>query len=383
MYYIIIFKIVFGVCQKWSIREKYLLSLKKFIYIITIFNKKGEFMITKSLIATLILGSSLFGADALVKKATDAGLKPIPASKDALMKLIDNPKNPITDAKVELGKKLYFEPRLSKSGFISCNSCHNLAFGGDDKIPAAIGHKWSANPHHLTSPTVWNSVFFTSQFWDGRDPHLEAQAQGPAQADVEMAATPEHVEAVVTSMPEYVAEFKKAYGNDVKITFEKVTDTIATFERTLVTPSRYDDFLNGDAKALSAAEKEGLSTFIDKGCATCHNDIALGGSLNAFGITGEYKYQNVGDFKGNEAGLVKVPTLRNVTETAPYFHNGQFWSLKEAIEEMGRIQLGLSLNDKEIASIETFLGALEGRKPEIILPQLPKSTAKTPRPNIN
>ncbi|MCK9472719.1 cytochrome-c peroxidase [Sulfurimonas sp.] len=339
-------------------------------------------MYTKTLLIVALAASSLLASDLLtdVKKA---GLKPIPNDKKELLKLTDNPKNPITAQKTELGKKLYFDPRLSKSGFISCNSCHNLSEGGDDGIPAAIGHQWTANPHHLNSPTVYNAVFFTSQFWDGRDPHLEAQAQGPMQAAPEMSATPEHVVATVTSMPEYVAEFKKAYGKDVKITFEKIADTIATFERTLVTPSAYDDYLNGNDKALSSSQKEGLKTFIDKGCTTCHNDIALGGKMNVFNVTGTYKYQDVGDFKGDKNGMVKVPTLRNITQTAPYFHNGQYWELKDAIKEMGRIQLGADISDKEAASIEEFLKALEGRKADVILPQLPASTSKTPKPDIN
>lgn len=339
-------------------------------------------MYTKTILTVAVAASSLLASD-LLTDAKKAGLKPIPSDKKELNKLIDNPKNPITKEKVELGKKLYFDPRLSKSGFISCNSCHNLSEGGDDGIGAAIGHKWTANPHHLNSPTVYNSVFFNSQFWDGRDPHLEAQAQGPIQAAPEMSATPEHVVATVTSMPQYVAEFQKAYGKDVAITFEKVADTIATFERTLVTPSAYDAFLSGKKNALNKAQQEGLKTFIDKGCATCHNGIALGGEMNAFNITGTYKYQDVGDFKGDKNGMVKVPTLRNITQTAPYFHNGQIWELKDAIKEMGRIQLGADINDAEAASIEEFLKALEGKKADIILPQLPASTSKTPKPDIN
>ncbi len=329
------------------------------------------------------LATATLSASSLVDSAKEAGLKPIPSSTTELMKLIDNPSNPITDAKVELGKKLYFDPRLSKSGLISCNFCHNLGEGGDDGVSAAIGHNWSANPHHLNSPTVYNAVFFDAQFWDGRDKDLEAQAQGPMQAAPEMAATPKHVETVVTSIPEYVAEFKKAYSNDVKISFKKVTDTIGLFERTLVTPSVYDDYLNGDDNAMTPAQKDGLKTFIDKGCVSCHNGVALGQSMNAMNITATYKYQNIGDFKGDKNGMVKVPTLRNITQTAPYFHNGQIWNLKEAIVEMGRIQLGMKLTDKEATSIETFLKALDGRKPALVMPILPASTDKTPKPDVN
>jgi cytochrome c peroxidase len=202
------------------------------------------------------------------------------------------------------------------------------------------------------------------------------------QAPPEMAAPPSLVEERVNSMPAYVEEFKKAYGKDVKVDFKTITATIGIFERTLVTPSKFDDFLNGKEDALSDAEKEGLNTFIDKGCTTCHTGIALGGSMQPFGITAKYKFADVGDFKGDKNKMVKAPTLRNITETAPYFHNGAIWNLADAVKEMGRIQLGLEISDDEAAKIVTFLGALEGRKPEITYPQLPKSTAKTPKPDF-
>ena len=332
--------------------------------------------------ATILTAASLM-ASSLTQDATNAGLIPIPESKSELLKLIDNPKNPITEKKVQLGKKLFFDPRLSNSGLISCNFCHNLSEGGDDGVSAATGHKWTANPHHLNSPTVYNAVFASSQFWDGRDPDLEKQAQGPIQAAPEMSATKEHVVATVTSMPEYVKAFKKAYGKNVDINFVKIADTIATFERTLVTPSRYDDFLNGCPSALTKAEKKGMKTFIDKGCATCHNGVALGGSMQGFALVAPYKHANIGDFKGDANGLVKVPTLRNITQTAPYFHNGAIWDLKEAIIEMGRIQLGVKINKTEATEIESFLKALDGRKGHVILPMLPASTATTPKPNLN
>ncbi len=322
----------------------------------------------------------LASANSLVKKANDNGLVPIPNSKLELLKLIDNPKDPITDAKVELGKKLYFDPRLSKSGLISCNTCHNLGLGGVDGVSAAIGNKWTPNPHHLNSPTVYNSVFFTAQFWDGRSPHLADQAKGPTLASPEMAASPEHIEKVVKSMPAYVKEFQYAYSDGVKVNFDKITSTIAIFEKTLVTPSKYDDFLNGKGDALSKAEKDGLNVFIDKGCASCHTGIALGGTMQPFELAGKYKFANVGDFKGDKKGMVKTPTLRNITETAPYFHNGEVWSLKDAIKQMGSIQLGIKISDKDAAKIETFLKALKGRKPAISYPQLPESTSTTPRP---
>jgi len=329
-----------------------------------------------------ILGSTvLFGANSLVSDAMNSGLKAIPQSNLELLKLIDDVKDPITSQKVELGKKLYFDPRMSKSSLISCNTCHNLGLGGADGVSAAIGHGWTVNPHHLNSPTVYNSVFFKAQFWDGRSPHLADQAQGPVQAGPEMAAPPELVEKRITSIPEYVDEFKNAYGTNVKIDFAKITSTIAIFEKTLVTPSKYDDFLNGNTKALSTQEKEGFRVFLDKGCASCHNGIALGGTMQPFEIANKYQFSKVGDFKGNAQGMVKTPTLRNITETAPYFHNGQIWTLKDAVKEMGSTQLGIKINDKDAKKIVTFLKTLKGRKPVISYPQLPESTDKTPRPD--
>ena len=270
---------------------------------------------------------------------------------------------------------------MSKSSLISCNTCHNLAIGGVDGISAAIGHGWTANPAHLNSPTVYNSAFFKAQFWDGRSPHLADQAQGPVQAGPEMAAPPKLVEERINSIPEYVEEFKFAYGDKVKINFEKITSTIAIFEKTLVTPSRFDDFLNGNDNALTKAEKEGLEVFIDKGCAACHNGIALGGTMQPFQVAGKYKFASLGGFAGDKNGMVKTPTLRNITETAPYFHNGAIWTLKEAIQEMGSTQLGITINDAEAGKIETFLKALKGRKPAMTYPQLPESTSKTPKPD--
>ena len=338
--------------------------------------------LSKSL-AIFLLGASTMLASTFIEKATTSGLKAIPSDEAKLMKMIDDKNDPITKEKVELGKKLYFDPRISKSGLISCNTCHNLGLGGADGVPAAIGHGWTMNPHHLNSPTVYNSVFFKAQFWDGRSPHLADQAQGPVQAGPEMAAPASLVEQRINSIPEYVEEFKGAYGKDVKVDFAKITATIATFEKTLVTPSKFDKFLSGNDKALSKEEKEGLNTFIDKGCASCHTGIALGGTMQPFELAAKYKFTSVGDFKGDAQGMVKTPTLRNITETAPYFHNGQIWSLNDAVKEMGSVQLGITITDAEAASIVTFLKTLKGVKPNISYPQLPESTIDTAKPEFN
>uniref|UniRef100_UPI0040480FF7 cytochrome-c peroxidase n=1 Tax=Aliarcobacter sp. TaxID=2321116 RepID=UPI0040480FF7 len=334
-------------------------------------------------IAVCLLGASSLFATTLLEKAKNNGLEAIPSNKNELMKLIDDKNDPITKEKVELGKKLYFDPRLSKSGIISCNTCHNLGLGGADGVPAAVGHGWTANPHHLNSPTVYNSVFFKAQFWDGRSPHLADQAQGPVQAGPEMAAPASLVEQRINSIPQYVDEFKIAYGKDVKVDFEKITATIATFEKTLVTPSKFDDYLNGNEKALTDKEKKGLNTFIDKGCTSCHNGIALGGTMQPFEVASKYTFMNVGDFKGDANGMVKTPTLRNITETAPYFHNGQIWSLNKAVKEMGSVQLGIKISDTEANEIVDFLKSLKGVKPDISYPQLPESTLETAKPDFN
>jgi cytochrome c peroxidase len=332
-------------------------------------------------LVSIIALSSLVSAS-LIDEAKQAGLAPIPSDKVELMKLIDNPKNPLSDKKVELGKSLFFEPRLSKSNLISCNTCHNLATGGIDGVSAAIGHKWTANPHHLNSPTVYNAVFMSRQFWDGRDTDLEAQAQGPMQADPEMAISKEMAVKRISSMAGYKEQFKEAFGKD-EITFKKIADAIGAFERTLITPSPFDRFLEGDNKALSSDEKDGLKVFIDKGCVSCHTGVGIGGGMQKFPLIKPYKYASIGDFKGNKEGMVKVPTLRNIMQTAPYFHNGAVWSIDEAIKIMGETQLGTTLTDKEVNAIAVFLKSLDGDMPTVIYPKLPAVTESTPKPEFN
>jgi cytochrome c peroxidase len=336
----------------------------------------------KTILITTLIALSSFASASLVEDAKKAGLAPIPTDKSELMKLINNPKNPINEAKVALGKALFFEPRLSKSNLISCNTCHNLATGGMDGVSAAIGHKWTANPHHLNSPTVYNAVFMEKQFWDGRDPDLEAQAQGPMQAAPEMAISKEMAVKRIGSMAGYQEQFKASFG-DNNISFKKIADAIGAFERTLVTPSAFDTFLAGDEKALSTKEQEGLKTFIDKGCTACHTGVGIGGGMQKFPLVKPYKYANIGDFKGDKNGMVKTPTLRNITQTAPYFHNGAVWSLEEAVKIMGETQLGMELKDKEITSIVTFLKSLDGEMPTITYPKLPSVTATTPQPELD
>ncbi|RDU66369.1 cytochrome C biogenesis protein CcsA [Helicobacter didelphidarum] len=327
----------------------------------------------------------------LITKAKDSGLESIPAGKALTQyqqqKLketgIASGYSPLlTKEQIELGKKLYFDPRLSSSNLISCNTCHNLGLAGTDVVPAAIGHKWAANTQNLNSPTVLNSVFNDVQFWDGRAHHLGDQAQGPIENPVEMSAPSKLAVEKIVSIPEYTQEFKKAYGEKVKIDFKLIADTIALYEMTLVTPSRYDKFLNGDTKALTKAEQDGLDTFIEKGCTSCHAGINLGGSMQAFSVVDTYKFEKIGGFKGDKDGLVKTPTLRNIMQTAPYFHNGQYWEITDAIKEMGRIQLGITITDKEAQSIATFFKSLDGQMPSVTYPLLPPVSSKTPKPTF-
>lgn len=328
----------------------------------------------------LILNISIFASENILIKAKESGLKPIPSDKKKQFDLINNKKNKLTKEKFVLGKKLFFDPRLSKSGLISCNTCHNLGTAGVDGLSVAIGHNWAKNPHELNSPTVYNAVFAENQFWDGRNKTLEEQAQGPIQAEPEMNATKEHVKNLVNSIPEYKKAFEKIKKDNSFIpTIKDVADVIAVYERTLITRSKYDDFLEGKEEALSKDEKEGLGLFIDRGCVSCHNGIALGGTMQLFPVVNPYKYAS-GDFKGNKEGLIKVPTLRNIEETAPYFHNGKVWTLREAIEIMGDTQLGIKLKKEEVEKIEVFLKSLTGSKPTIKYPILPNRTNQTDKP---
>ena len=263
--------------------------------------------------------------------------------------LADEPITPIRPAQeinlaqAELGKKLYFDPRLSKSGFISCNSCHNLSMGGSDNLTSSIGHKWQQGP--INSPTVLNSSLSVAQFWDGRAADLKEQAGGPIANPGEMAFTHTLAVSVLESIPGYVNEFKLVFGED-GVDIAKVTEAIAEFEKTLVTPnSRFDQWLLGNEDALSADEVAGYTLFKGSGCVACHNGAAAGGTtFQKMGVVEPYKTDNPDEGRfavtGKDADRFnfKVPTLRNVELTYPYFHDGAAWTLEEAVNTMGRIQ---------------------------------------------
>jgi cytochrome c peroxidase len=286
---------------------------------------------------------------------------------------------------VELGKKLYFDPRLSKSGFISCNSCHNLSMGGTDNIKTSIGDKWQQGP--INAPTVLNSSLNLAQFWDGRAADLKAQAGGPIANPGEMAFTHTLAIGVLESIPAYKREFKQVFAKD-KIDIDQVTLAIAEFEKTLVTPnSRFDQWLLGRKDALTADELAGYNLFKTSGCVACHNGPAVGGnSFQKMGVVAPYKASSPAEGRiavtGKDADRFnfKVPTLRNVELTYPYFHDGAANTLPEAVDVMGKLQLGKTFTKDENGKIVAFLKTLTGDQPSFTLPVLPPSSDATPRP---
>lgn len=318
-------------------------------------------------------------ADALRKRAAEQ-IGKLPAKMPA-------PKGE-TAIQAELGKMLYFEPRLSANQGISCNSCHNLAAGGTDNLPFSIGHE--AKRGGRSAPTVLNAGFQLAQFWDGRAPSLEAQAVGPITNPVEMAMySGKEVLAVLNSMPEYRTAFEKAFGaKSDAVSMPNVGRALAAFERTLVSRGRFDTWLAGNDKALSAQEKKGLEAFLDTGCAACHTGPNFGGQMyQKFGVVkpaptngdeGRFTVTKV----ESDRLLFKVPMLRDAARTAPYFHDGSVWSLEEAIKIMADVQLGIDLQADKVADIATFLRALPGTTPGVKPPTLPASTSSTPKPYV-
>ena len=316
--------------------------------------------------------------------ALTAALGTVPAYSAEPIEPIKPVQN-INLAQVELGKKLYFDPRLSKSGFISCNSCHNLMMGGTDNLQTSIGHNWQQGP--INSPTVLNSSLNVAQFWDGRAADLKEQAGGPIANPGEMAFTHTLAIEVLASIPEYVTEFKQVFGSD-EINIDDVTQAIAEFEKTLVTPnSPFDQWLLGDEDAIGEDEKAGYALFKDSGCVGCHNGEAVGGSsFQKMGVVEPYVTENgaegVAGITGKDADrmMFKVPTLRNVEMTYPYFHDGAARTLTDAVDIMGRLQLGREFSDEENGQIVAFLKSLTGDQPTFVMPHLPPSTDATPAP---
>jgi cytochrome c peroxidase len=298
--------------------------------------------------------------------------------------------NAVTREKIDLGRMLFFDPRLSASGLISCNTCHNLGTGGDDNLPTSVGHGWQKGPRN--APTVLNAVFNKAQFWDGRAEDLKAQAKGPVQAGVEMANKPEQVVVTLKSMPEYVERFSTTFpGEADPVTFDNMAKAIEAFEVTLVTPaSPFDQWLEGNDAALTADQKLGLDLFVSKGCTACHTGVNVGGQeYYPFGLVKKpgadiLPPEDKGRFAitktASDEYVFRAAPLRNIALTAPYFHSGQVWDLQQAVSIMGIAQLGTQLTDEEAGLIAEYLTSLTGEQPKVEYPILPVETADTPKP---
>ncbi|ACH37051.1 cytochrome c peroxidase [Citrifermentans bemidjiense Bem] len=343
---------------------------------------KGKWII---LLLPLLPGCVDATAKETMSKA-QATFKPIPAQAPAIKG------NEATKAKVDLGRMLFFDPRLSTSQLISCNTCHNVGLGGADLQETSVGHGWQKGPRN--APTVFNAVYNVAQFWDGRAKDLQTQAKGPVQASVEMNSNPELVVRTLKNIPGYPALFEAAFpGYRDPVTFDNMAKAIEVFEATLVTPDApFDHFLNGEPSALNAREQTGLGVFMEKGCAACHGGINIGGAAYyPFGVreiptaeirpesdTGRFKVTNT----ASDKYVFRAPSLRNVALTQPYFHSGKVWSLKDAVVVMGSAQLGMKLNETEVNDTVAFLKSLTGKQPKIDYPLLPPSSDQTPHPQL-
>lgn len=318
-------------------------------------------------------------------------LPPVPPSP------VDNPQTP---AKVELGKMLYFDPRLSIDGTVSCNSCHNVMSHGGDGRPVGVGVQGQRGGRG--SPTVWNSAYHTVQFWDGRAASLEDQAKGPLTNPVEM-GMPSHdaVMERVKAIPGYVAAFKKVFPKDKEPTIDNLAKAIAAYERTLITPnSPFDKYMKGNKKAMTAQQIRGMKLVDEIGCTSCHTGVNFNGDGFKMG-EGNYqpfpqipgsKYDKMYDLtsdlgryevtkKADDKNLWRVPTWRNVALTAPYFHNGKVQNLDEAVRVMAKTQLDMDLNETQVADIVAFLNALTGEFPRQTMPMLPDTVNTSLTPN--
>lgn len=335
-----------------------------------------------TLLLTTVL-TSLLASNAMADALSDSYLAMFkPLAEKALAADAE-----LTEAKVNLGRMLYFETRISANGKMSCNTCHVLDKYGQDNLPFSPGHEGKLGGR--SSPTVYNAAFHIAQFWDGRAPTVEEQAKGPVLNPVEMGmASGDQVVEILKSIPGYVSAFKAAFpGEEHPITYDNFGRAVGAFERGLVTPSRWDDYLKGKKEALTAAEQKGYENFAKAGCATCHNGPAIGGMMyHKLGLVKAWpELKDLGRFEATKVEtdkyFFKVPSLRNVTETGPYLHDGSIVSLAEMVRKMAEHQLGKTLTDEETDSIVTFLSSLKGDLPTeyIAPPELPASGPNTPK----
>ena len=292
----------------------------------------------------------------------------------ASITLFSAPIKPIPDKievdiyKAELGKKLFFDPLLSKNGTISCATCHDLQNGGDDGLKFSFGI--DGQEGNINAPTVYNAVFNFRQFWDGRAKDLKAQALGPIENPVEMGHNFPELVSSLDKEKRYHEAFNRVYSDG--ISKENIADAIAEFEKTLITPDApFDRFLKGEKDALSEKAKKGYRLFESKGCILCHNGVNVGGNFyNKFGIYKDANSTELGRYnitkREEDKYVFKVPSLRNVALTAPYMHDGRAKTLTDAVEIMTEHQLGRYMNDEEIKEIVAFLKSLTGTIPHIV-----------------
>ncbi len=339
-----------------------------------------------ALLLTLVLipVTYLLSASGKVQVNTEALqlFAPLPA----VMSSLDNP---VTDATVKLGRILYYDPRLSANQKISCNTCHPLDAYGAESKRVSTGFKNQQGKRN--APTVYNAAGHFVQFWDGRAPTVEEQAKGPITNPVEM-AMPSNAAAVevIKSMPDYLALFHVAFPKETDpITYDNMALAIGAFERGLVTPSAWDAFIQGDQSALTDAQKSGFNTFAATGCQWCHAGPYVGGSAyQKLGVvkpwpnqTDQGVYQLTKD--DMDKMVFKVPSLRNIKKTGPYFHDGSVATLDQAIRNMAIHQRGVTLTDAQVKPIEAWMDSLTGPIPASYIkpPELPRSTSQTPHPS--
>lgn len=275
----------------------------------------------------------------------------------------------IPQEKIDLGKKLYYDKALSKNNTISCNSCHNLATFGVDNKSLSVGDTKQLGVRN--SPTVIYASLHSMQFWDGRAKNVEEQAKGPVLNPVEHGIPDkEFLEKRLRAIPEYQTMFKKAFPNDKEpVTFDNLANAIGAFERKLNPVGKFDEYLDGNESSLNDKEKRGLKSFIDNGCISCHGGVTLGGQMfQKFGVYGDYaaltksKKIDKGLYdltkKEGDQFMFKVPGLRNVEKTAPYFHDGSVSSLQDAVKIMGKLELNKDISDLEANDMVAFLKTL-------------------------
>jgi len=343
---------------------------------------------TASAASQVAVDSNASPEDQELLKRAQGIFKPLPSAEE-MQKL-----RPFTEEQVKLGHQLWYEPRLSKGNTVSCNSCHNLATAGVDNLPTSQGHKGQFGGRN--SPTALNAALLGMQFWDGRAADVEEQAGGPLVNPVEMANdSQEAAAAKITKIPEYQELFKTAFPEDGAVSFKNITTALGAFERTLLTPTKWDDYLKGNVNALTEQERKGVRAFMESGCIACHSGVNLGGTtFQKFGLVQGPYWKFIEDpkqdkgradvtKKAEDEFFFRVPGLRNVAKTYPYFHNGSVWELDKAVTIMGKAQLGKDLTPEETENIVAFLKTLSGSVSDSArtVPELPLSAPMESHPN--